>query len=213
LAWETRPLPDATPEELGAALIEGVRDLGLDRLPWSDDGLSLRSRVRWLAAQGADMPDWSDAGLTTRLEDWLGPLAAGRRRLEDLSGAEVAAALGVFLGRKGSRLLDAAAPARLRTPGGVAVAIDYSRDRPVATLRPQLLYGLDSHPSVSGAPLALELVSPAGRPVATTSDLPGFWRGSWADVRRDMRGRYPKHDWPEAPWTAAPLRNGRSGRA
>jgi ATP-dependent helicase HrpB len=213
LAWETRPLPDATPEELGAALIEGVRDLGLDRLPWSDDALSLRSRVRWLAAQGADMPDWSDAGLTTRLEDWLGPLAAGRRRLEDLSGAEVAAALGVFLGRKGSRLLDAAAPARLRTPGGVAVAIDYSRDRPVATLRPQLLYGLDSHPSVSGAPLALELVSPAGRPVATTSDLPGFWRGSWADVRRDMRGRYPKHDWPEAPWTAAPLRNGRSGRA
>ena len=92
------------------------------------------------------------------------------------------------------------------TPAGVGVAIDYTADRPTAAARPQWLFGLDEHPCVDGLPLTLTLLSPANRPIAATADLPGFWRGGWTEVRREMRGRYPRHAWPENPWTTAPTR-------
>jgi ATP-dependent helicase HrpB len=201
---ESRPL-DAAPDELAAAMADGVRDLGLGALPWDGAAASLRARVGWLRGRGGgDWPDWSDEALLATLEDWLGPWLSGLRRAEDLARVDLAGALRAALGREGLARLDREAPATLATPAGPEVAVDYARDRPTAQARAQWLYGLDRHPTAGGAPVLLELLSPAGRPIAATTDLPGFWRGGWADARRDMRGRYPRHDWPERPWEAAP---------
>jgi ATP-dependent helicase HrpB len=204
LVLDSRPL-DAAPDELATAMAEGVRDLGLAALPWEGAAASLRARVLWLAGRGAaDLPDWSDEGLLATLEDWLGPWLSGLRRAEDLSRIELAGPLRAALGRDRLARIDREAPAALATPAGPEAPIDYARAQPTAQVRAQWLYGLDRHPVAAGVPVLLELLSPAGRPIAATADLPGFWRGGWADARRDMRGRYPRHDWPERPWEAAP---------
>ncbi|MEO0822040.1 MAG: ATP-dependent helicase HrpB, partial [Pseudomonadota bacterium] len=202
-AWRAAP-----PEALGAALADGIRDLGLAALPWSPAAESLRARVRWLAAQGDTMPDWSDAALLEDLDDWLTPYLAGLTRVDQIPPAVLETALATALGREHAAVLEAAAPERFATPLGGAVRIDYARAEPTLTIRVQELFGLNRHPCVGNPPipLVLELTSPAGRPVQTTRDLPGFWAESYRDVRKDMRARYPKHPWPEDPLSASPTR-------
>jgi ATP-dependent helicase HrpB len=205
LALDARPLTDARPAELATALAGGVRDLGLAALPWTTAAAALRDRAIWLRANGADdLADLSDAALLEDLDGWLTPHLAGLRRIDDLARLDLTDLLRQRLGWDGARRVDAEAPSHLETPSGARAPIDYGRAQPTARARPQHLYGLDRHPTAAGRPVLLELVSPADRPIAATADLPRFWRGAWADVRHDMRGRYPRHDWPEEPWTAAP---------
>ncbi|MCA6343583.1 ATP-dependent helicase HrpB [Phenylobacterium sp.] len=191
-----------------AALLDQVRAAGLESLPWGEAGRSLRSRVAFLAGLGeADLPDLGDEALVRDLEDWLGPALNGLRGLEDLSPARLDAALAGRLDYADQRRLDALAPARWTAPTGNSFAIDYGAPGgPRVEVRVQEVFGLGVHPGVANgrAPLTLALTSPAHRPIQTTRDLPGFWRGSWREVRAEMRGRYPRHVWPEDPASAAP---------
>jgi ATP-dependent helicase HrpB len=183
-----------------------VRDLGLQALNWTPAAERLRARAVWVREQGAEAPDWSDAGLLASLDVWLSPALAGARSAADLGRVDVAAALAKALDWEAKQLLDRLAPATYTAPGGAAAPVDYARAQPAASVRLQQMFGLDAHPVIgpNRTPLLLDLLSPAGRPVQSTADLPGFWRSSYADVRKDMRGRYPRHDWPEAPQHAAP---------
>ncbi|MYZ48699.1 ATP-dependent helicase C-terminal domain-containing protein, partial [Propylenella binzhouense] len=159
------------------------------------------------ARAGAAWPDLSDEALAARAEDWLVPALRGRRRLADLAGPVLRDALAALLPWERMAELDRLAPARFIAPAGNSVAIDYSSGEPVVALPVQNLFGTAAHPAVLGGavPIVFELLSPARRPIQVTRDLPAFWRGSWRDVRADMRGRYPKHAWPENPAEAAPL--------
>jgi ATP-dependent helicase HrpB len=197
----------ADPAAVEAALLAGVREHGLGLLPWPADAAALRLRVQFARAFAPDLPDLSDEALTARLDEWLPPLLAGRRRLADVRGAALTAALEGLLGWTDRQRLDKLAPAMFEAPAGSRHAIDYGAEGgPTVTVRVQALFGLAEHPRIGGGsvPLILSLTSPAGRPIQTTSDLPGFWSGSWRDVARDMRGRYPKHPWPDDPAAAAP---------
>jgi len=205
IALEDRAWTDAPPEALAAAALEGLRDLGLEALPWTPAARRLAARAEWLRARGGDLPDLSGAALLDDLASWLGPHLAGARRAEDFARIDLLAALEARLGWEGRRRLDAEAPAAFTAPTGTRAPIDYAGPAPSAAIRLQEVFGLTRHPTLGpGAePLVLELLSPAGRPVQTTADLPGFWSRSYADVRRDLRGRYPRHPWPEDP-AAAP---------
>ncbi len=187
------------------ALLDGLRRHGLERLPWGEASASLRARAGFARAQGLDVVDLSDAALMARLEAWAGPLLDGKRRLDAVSDAALADALERLIGWEGMRALDRAAPTHFDTPAGSRHAIDYAAEGgPAVEVRVQALFGLGVHPMLGAVPLTLRLTSPAGRPVQVTTDLPRFWAGSWADVRRDLRGRYPKHSWPEDPANALP---------
>ncbi|RDE07155.1 ATP-dependent helicase HrpB [Sphingomonas aracearum] len=199
------PDPNAAPELLSAALLEGVRAHGPALLPWSEGAFVLRRRAAYAAAIDARVPPLADAMLLERLDDWLPPLAAGKRRLDAIDPGALTAALRDLLGWEGARLVDSLAPERFTAPAGSSHAIDYAAEAgPTVELRPQALFGLAEHPRVAGVPLVLSLTSPAGRPIQTTRDLPGFWAGSWAAVAKEMRGRYPRHPWPDDPAAAAP---------
>ena len=191
------PDGDADPAAVRQALIEGVRAHGLDLLPWNDGARSLRARA---AFAGYDA--LSDDKLLTDVDDWLGPLV--ERRLDRIAPGALTDALRTILGWDEQRAIDKAAPAEFISPAGTHHAIDYTADGgPRVELRVQALFGLSSHPTIGrGIPLVLSLTSPAGRPIQTTRDLPGFWAGSWADVAKDMRGRYPRHNWPDDPAAA-----------
>ncbi|MDT8344418.1 MAG: ATP-dependent helicase C-terminal domain-containing protein, partial [Thermohalobaculum sp.] len=213
LVLREEPLADAAPDALGRALAEGVRDLGLGVLGWTEAAASLRDRVRWLKGQGASalaarLPDWSEAGLLNTLDDWLAPYLAGLRRIEQAGRVDLAAALRAALGRELAAEVDRAAPAHFETPLGGRAPIDYGREVPTVAIRVQELFGLTRHPCVGAPPVALslELLSPAHRPVQVTRDLPGFWANSYAEVRKEMRARYPRHPWPDNPAEAAPTR-------
>jgi ATP-dependent helicase HrpB len=208
LALEDRPWNGAPPEAALAAMLEGVAELGLGALPWTPAAERLAARVEWLRAQGEDLPDFSEAGLAAGLADWLGPFLVGMTRAEDLGRLDLRAALEARLGHDGRVRLDRLAPAEIVAPTGTRLPIDYSGAAPKVSVRLQEMFGLTEHPCVGPGrvPLAIELLSPAQRPVQTTSDLPGFWRASYADVRRDLRGRYPRHPWPEDPAAAEPTR-------
>ncbi|HWA01531.1 MAG TPA: ATP-dependent helicase HrpB [Caulobacterales bacterium] len=201
------PLENVEAADIEQALLDTVRDNGLSVLEWDDAATQLRARVALLRSlDGEIWPDWSDEALTAALPQWLAPALGGAKRLADVG---VAQALAASLPHALRRRLDEAAPARFDTPAGSALTIDYAADGgPALDVRLQELFGLTTHPSVADgrAPLTLRLLSPAHRPVQTTKDLPGFWRGSYAAVRADMRGRYPKHPWPEDPVAAAPTR-------
>uniref|UniRef100_UPI002435FCBB ATP-dependent helicase C-terminal domain-containing protein n=1 Tax=Sphingosinicella sp. YJ22 TaxID=1104780 RepID=UPI002435FCBB len=195
----------AAPAEIEAALLDGVRRHGLALLPWRDSAASLRRRIAFARAQDDSPPDLSDAALLERLDEWLPSLLAGKRRLADISGGELHGALEGLLGWDARQRLDRLVPAEFVTPAGSRHAIDYEAEAgPTVTARVQAFFGLAEHPTVAGRPLILALTSPAGRPIQTTSDLPGFWRGSWAAVAKEMRGRYPRHPWPEDPAAADP---------
>jgi ATP-dependent helicase HrpB len=199
-------------ESVAQALIEGLRGLGLGALPWSEGHQQWRARVAFLRAQetapGSEAwPDLSDATLLVTLEDWLGPFLAGQRSLNEIDGSLLSHALEGMLTPEQQRRLKRFAPTHLTLPTGRDAVIDYGADGgPTLSVKLQELFGLAQHPSlVEGrVPITLALLSPAGRPVQVTRDLPGFWRGSYKAVRAEMRGRYPKHPWPEDPLTAPP---------
>jgi len=200
-----------SPDENNARLFaESIANLGIDRLPWTEALKQWRDRVMFLRrSEGAEWPDLSDAALAGSAAEWLARALGGRTALAGLPADEFAAALGELLPWPLRRRLDAEAPIYFEAPTGTRVPIDYaSEGGPKIAIRVQELFGLDRHPAIAGGkvPLAIELLSPAQRPVQTTRDLPGFWRGSYAAVRAEMRGRYPKHPWPEDPIAAAPTR-------
>lgn len=199
IALEDRRWDDAPPEAVAAAVLDGVRSLGLECLNWTKRARLYRARV---AASG--VADVSDAALTDALDDWLLPYVEGAKDADALKRLDPFDALQAWLGWDVMRRVDAAAPAHYRTPLGRKVPIDYAPDIPTVSLRLQEVLGETSHPMVGGVPLRMELLSPGQRPVAITQDLPGFWAGAYADVRRDMRGAYPRHPWPEDPTAAAP---------
>ncbi|MEI9927733.1 MAG: ATP-dependent helicase HrpB [Sphingomonas sp.] len=192
------PDSDAGPD-IEKVLLEAVREPGLGLLPWSEAARQLRIRARF-----AGIATLSDETLLADLDDWLPPLLEGRRRLDAIDPAALTQMLHNRLGWDGQRSLDRVVPARFETPAGSCHEIDYAAEGgPRVELRVQALFGLATHPSVGGVPLVLSLTSPAGRPIQTTRDLPGFWAGSWAAVAKEMRGRYPKHPWPDDPASAA----------
>ena len=202
------PTERLDPALVTATLLAGVREHGLGVLPWGEASLMLRARLAFATAHGmADLPDLSDAALLDSLETWLAPLLAGKRRLGDVPHAALADAIAGLVGWAEQRRLDSFAPRSLATPAGSSHAIDYLADGgPAVDVRVQALFGLGTHPMIADGrqPLTLRLTSPAGRPIQVTRDLPRFWGGSWADVRRDLRGRYPRHPWPEDPAAAPP---------
>lgn len=199
---------DCPQEQVAAALCTGIRDLGSEVLPFSKAARLLLARLEWLRSHGADMPDFSPDGLLTDLDSWLGPHLGKCRRVEDLKGLELTSLLLARLSWPQLQTLDQLAPAAITAPTGSTLGVDYSGDQPSVSVRLQEMFGLMQHPVVGPdrVPLQVELLSPAGRAVQVTADLPGFWQNSYADVRKDMRGRYPKHPWPEDPTTAIPTR-------
>jgi ATP-dependent helicase HrpB len=187
------------------ALADRVRREGVRILPWGAAAESLRERVAFLRARDPAWPDLSDTALVETLDDWLIPLLSGVRSLSALKPDVLDGALRALVPWDLQRRLEAEAPARWTAPTGNSFAIDYAAEAgPRVDVRVQEVFGLSEHPTVGGVPLTLSLLSPAHRPIQTTKDLPGFWKGSWKDVRSDMRGRYPKHVWPEDPAQAAP---------
>lgn len=189
----------ADPEAIVAALLEGVRTHGLHLLPWSAGAAALRARASYA---GVDI----EAMMRERLDEWLPPLLDGRRRLDAIPAGALTEALRGLIGWDGMRQVDRLAPADFTSPAGSTHAIDYAADGgPRVELRVQALFGLAEHPVVGTGrvPLVLSLTSPAGRPIQTTRDLPGFWTGSWHAVAKEMRGRYPRHPWPDDPAAAS----------
>jgi ATP-dependent helicase HrpB len=209
LALAEQPMPPVADEAASRALAEGVARLGIARLPWSKTLRQWRDRVMFLRrAEGGEWPDLSDAALGSDIE-WLASVFAGKVSLGELSADEFAGALHARLPYPLPRRLDAEAPTHFEAPTGSRVPIDYEAEGgPKIAIRVQELFGLNRHPAIAGGSIALaiELLSPAQRPVQITRDLPGFWRGSYAAVRAEMRGRYPKHPWPDDPLAAAPTR-------
>jgi ATP-dependent helicase HrpB len=192
---------EADPLDRAAALADAaVRIQGA--LPWTDTARQLQARATLLGGIDAEIVDLSDAGLAASVQDWLAPYLIDMHRLTDLARLDLAGLLKSHLGWAAASKLDRLLPTHLCLPGGRA-AIDYLQPVPVASARAQNFYGLSQTPTLADGriPLRLSLLSPAGRPIAVTADLAGFWRGAWADARRDMRGRYPRHDWPENPGT------------
>ena len=199
------PDSGADPVAVSAALLAGLQMHGLALLPWSDTALALRQRAAFAAAHGAPEVALDDAALLARADAWLEPLLAGKRRLDQIDSGALTDALRTLIGWDALQAIDRLAPPRFESPAGSSHEIDYSAEAgPTVELRPQALFGLARHPMIAGGrvPLVLSLTSPAGRPIQTTRDLPGFWAGSWADVAREMRGRYPRHPWPDDPASA-----------
>jgi ATP-dependent helicase HrpB len=210
-----RPMRLTPNEDTARRLAEGVARLGLDRLPWSKALRQWRDRVMFLhrsLAPGAtdnEWPDLSDPALAATAADWLSPTLAGKTALGELGGEEFAQALQARLPWSLRKKLDAEAPTHFAAPSGSSVPIEYGAEGgPKLAIRVQELFGLDRHPSIAGGrvPLTLELLSPAQRPVQVTRDLPGFWRGSYAAVKAEMKGRYPRHPWPDNPLAAPATR-------
>ena len=195
------------PALVARALVDRVRGDGLAAVPFGPAAQTLRERIAFLRKANPEWPDLSDAAMVARLDDWLTPLLSGVRSLAALKPDALDAALRALVPWDLQRRLDAEAPARWTAPTGNSFTVDYAANGgPRVDVRVQEVYGLAEHPTIAGGRVALTLalLSPAHRPIQTTQDLPGFWKGSWKDVRTDMRGRYPKHLWPENPASAAP---------
>ena len=206
LVLEEATLAHADPGAVALALADAAAERGLRDLDWTQAARQAQARILWMRkAEGEAWPDVSDAALAATVRDWLAPHLHGRSRLAELSALDATALLLDALPWEKRRALDAALPARLSLPAGRSAAIDYAREVPTLEARAQHLFGLAGLPPLAGGrvPLQVALLSPAGRPIAVTGDLAGFWKGSWADVRKEMRGRYPKHAWPEDPAAAA----------
>ncbi len=204
-----QPLSVVADDDMAQRLAEGAATV-IARLPWTKGLKQWRDRVMFLrASEGDSWPDLSDAALAATTTEWLAPTLAGKTALGDLGTDEFEAAVHALLPWAMRRRLDAEAPTHFTAPTGTQAAIDYEAEGgPKIAIRVQELFGLGQHPTIAGGkiPLVIELLSPAHRPVQTTRDLPGFWRGSYAAVRTEMRGRYPRHPWPDDPATAAPTR-------
>jgi ATP-dependent helicase HrpB len=208
------PLALQPSAETARVLADGLISVGLDKLPWSKSSKQWRDRVMFLRKAEGDAsqnpwPDLSDGALAAQREAWLVPVLYDRISLKELSAGDLSDALLTLLPWELRARLEREAPTHFEAPTGTQLAIDYEAEQgPTIAVRLQELFGLNIHPSIArGAiPLVLELLSPAQRPVQVTRDLPGFWRGSYAAVRSDLRGRYPRHPWPEDPASAVPTR-------
>jgi ATP-dependent helicase HrpB len=204
------PLALSPSAETAKIFADGLVAAGLDKLPWSKAAKQWRDRVMFLRkAEDESWPDLGDDALAARREDWLVPLLADRTSLKDVAAGNLSDALMALLPWDLRTRLEREAPTHFEAPTGTMLAIDYEAEQgPTISVRLQELFGLNTHPSVAkgAVPLVVELLSPAQRPVQVTRDLPGFWRGSYAAVRSDLRGRYPRHPWPDDPATALPTR-------
>jgi ATP-dependent helicase HrpB len=207
------PLALQPSAEAARILADGLISAGLDKLPWSKPARQWRDRVNFLRKAEGDSqnpwPDLSDDALAAQREAWLVPLLFDKTSLKQLAGGDLSEALMTLLPWELRARLDREAPTHFEAPTGTQLAIDYEAEQgPTIAVRLQELFGLNTHPAVAKGkiPLVLELLSPAHRPVQVTRDLPGFWRGSYAAVRSDLRGRYPRHPWPDDPATAMPTR-------
>ncbi|MEM6408096.1 MAG: ATP-dependent helicase HrpB [Pseudomonadota bacterium] len=202
IVLEDRIWPDPDPGRVAAALLDGVREMGLGCLTWSKSATLLRARGRYLG----EKLDWSDEGLLAGLDDWLKPYLSGKKTAADLKTIDVAQALRGSLDWEMAQELDRLAPPHIITPLGRKAAVNYDGDVPGIEVRLQEMFGCTTHPTIGPdrLPLKITLLSPGQKAVQVTQDLPGFWANSYADVRKDMRGRYPKHPWPEDPTQAEP---------
>lgn len=197
----------AASDAVTAVLMQRVRQTGLAVLGWSKASVDLRRRVEFLHRNVGDpWPDWSVDHLSATLDEWLAPYLPGAIGRSDLEQVDLAMVLRSQLPWPEGADLERLAPPSLELPTGRSVPIDYSGDEPTVAVRVQDMFGTTVHPTAGGRPIVLQLLSPADRPVQITSDLPGFWAGTWADVRKDLAGRYPKHQWPDDPATATPKR-------
>ena len=209
LVLEEKPLQKPDAEAARAAMLDGIRQMGLAVLPWSGAAASLRARVAFLrgALPDQDWPDWSDVALMATLADWLGPQLDGVTRRAHLDRLDLHAALIDSLDWKQRQALDSLAPTHLDVPSGSRVPLDYSDVvRPVLAVRLQEMFGATETPRVAGGRVAilLHLLSPARRPVQVTQDLASFWAGAYKAVKADLKGQYPKHYWPDDPLIAEP---------
>lgn len=204
------PMTIAPSGDSARILADGLIAAGLDKLQWSKPLKQWRDRVMFLrAAEGDVWPDLSDAALAAQSDAWLVPALFDKTSLKDFSAGHLSDALTALLPWEMRARLEREAPTHFEAPTGTALPIDYEAEQgPTIAVRLQELFGLNTHPSIAkgAVPLVLELLSPAHRPVQVTRDLPGFWRGSYAAVRSDLRGRYPRHPWPEDPASAPPTR-------
>ncbi|HKP29580.1 MAG TPA: ATP-dependent helicase HrpB [Gemmatimonadales bacterium] len=210
---EEKALNNPDPERVRSALIDGVRDSGLEALGWNEDARSIRARLAFLRRIDPDWPDVSDQALLESLEAWLGHQLGGARKLSDIrvEGSALLALVPHALRMK----LETLAPERIEVPTGSKIAVDYSDpSKPVLAVRLQEVFGLTETPRLAGGKVSLlmHLLSPAYRPMQVTSDLASFWKTGYFDVRKDLRGRYPKHHWPEDPLSAAPVRGAKRRR-
>jgi ATP-dependent helicase HrpB len=188
-------------------MLAAIRARGLDALPWSDHARRLRARMQalraWLPERG--LPDVSDANLLVTLEQWLAPYLHGKHRLDALGAEELSQALASLFDHSQRQLLDAQAPEQVVVPSGQSRRLEYAgADSPVLAVKLQELFGLADTPRVGGGriPVTLHLLSPAGRPIQVTQDLRGFWERTYPEVKKELKGRYPRHPWPDDPWTA-----------
>ncbi len=196
------PLREVDAERIGSAWLAGIRSRGLQALPWPDQALQLRQRLAFVHHHDADWPDVSDAALLARAEEWLLPLLSGHRRLDQLGRIDLSAALLGLLDWQQRRRLDELAPTRIEVPSGSRISVDYADPAaPVLAVRLQEVFGMMESPRILGGrvPVTMHLLSPARRPVQVTRDLASFWRTGYAEVRKELRGRYPRHKWPEQP--------------
>jgi len=202
LVLDDRIWPDAPPETMARAAFDGLRMIGL---PWTPAAQRLRARVNICRQDGSDLPDLSDDALLAN-PDWLLPYLTKTKTESQLRGLDMTDALRAHLGWEATQLLDRLTPSHFTTPLDRRIPIDYDGDAPGIELRLQELFGVTTHPTVGpkSLPLRITLLSPGGKPVQVTMDLPGFWTNSYADVRKDMRGRHPRHPWPEDPREADP---------
>ncbi|HEV2148723.1 MAG TPA: ATP-dependent helicase C-terminal domain-containing protein, partial [Longimicrobiaceae bacterium] len=207
LTLRDAPLADPDPERVAAALAEGIARAGIASLPWTRETMQLRERLAFLHRHDPTWPDTSDDALLATLPEWLGPHLYGLRRMDEVRRLDLGA---VLLGRipwERRAALDELAPSHLQVPSGSRIAVDYSDpDAPVLAVRLQEVFGMTETPRVARGrvPLTMHLLSPARRPVQVTRDLASFWRTGYFEVKKDLKGRYPKHYWPDDPLAATP---------
>jgi ATP-dependent helicase HrpB len=200
---------DASPDQVASAMLDGIRELGIETLPWTKELHGFRARVAFLRRlDGEAWPDLSDAALLATLEDWLAPYLSGISRRSHLERLDLAAALRSRLSWDQQKKLESDAPTHVVVPSGSRIPIDYSGETPVLAVRLQEMFGLAQTPSLAGGrvPLLLHLLSPANRPMQVTRDLASFWLGAYREVKKDLRGQYPRHHWPDDPLQAIPTR-------
>jgi ATP-dependent helicase HrpB len=213
LVIDEKPLRNPDPARVATALLQGIREASIGVLPWTRDLRAWQARVafvrRLAAERAAEWPDVSDEGLAAQLDTWLAPWIDGMSRIDHLARLDLHAALVSLLDWRLRDRLDALAPASVRVPSGSHIRIDYlDADTPSLSVRLQEVFGLRSTPRIGGGAVALvmKLLSPAQRPVQVTRDLESFWRSGYAEVRKELKGRYPRHYWPEDPLQAQPRR-------
>jgi ATP-dependent helicase HrpB len=214
---EERPLVRIDPEALRAALLEGICKMGINCLPWDREARQLQARIHWLRTW-QPQADWPDVRDKTLLQDlgWLAPYLDGITRAEQLSRLKLKDILSNGLGWERQQQLARLAPETCTVPSGSKIRIDYQIDAPpLLAVRIQEMFGLRETPTVCGGrvPLVLHLLSPARRPIQVTTDLAGFWQRGYAEVKKELKGRYPKHAWPDDPLVAEPTRGVKRGKS